>query len=81
MSRLVSQVARLREAGCEVAVVSSGAQAAGRHVLTHHRPADREPSRQALASAGQSHLMQSWDELFQWHDAVVAQVTAHAAPT
>ncbi len=74
MSRLVSQVARLREAGCEVAVVSSGAQAAGRHVLAHRKPGTHEPSRQALASAGQSHLMQSWDELFQWHDAVVAQV-------
>ena len=73
MSRLVGQVVRLREAGCEVAVVSSGAQAAGRHVLAH-RPHVRDLSRQALASVGQSHLMQSWDELFEWHDVVVAQV-------
>ena len=73
MSRLVGQVVRLREAGCEVAVVSSGAQAAGRHVLAH-RPHVRDLSRQALASVGQSHRMQSWDELFEWHDVVVAQV-------
>ena len=74
MSRLVGQVVRLREAGCEVAVVSSGAQAAGRHVLAHRLPDSRDLSRQALASVGQSHLMQSWDELFEWHDVVVAQV-------
>ena len=73
MSRLVGQVARLREAGCEVAIVSSGAQAAGRHVLGR-RPEAPDLSRQALASVGQSHLMQSWDELFEWHDTVVAQV-------
>ena len=75
MSRLVGQVVRLRANGCEVVVVSSGAQAAGRHRLGRHGPAlAREPSRQALASVGQSHLMQSWDELFDWHDVVVAQV-------
>ncbi len=74
MSRLVGQVVRLREAGCEVAVVSSGAQAAGRHVLAHRPPESPDLSRQALASVGQSHLMQSWDELFEWHDVVVAQV-------
>lgn len=73
MSRLVGQVARLREAGCEVAIVSSGAQAAGRHVLSRHSGAP-DLGRQALASVGQSHLMQSWDELFEWHDTVVAQV-------
>ncbi len=74
MSRLVGQVVRLRQQGCEVVVVSSGAQAAGRHRLRGHLPAGKNPSRQAIASVGQSHLMQSWDELFDWHDTVVAQV-------
>ncbi|HEY5475821.1 MAG TPA: glutamate 5-kinase [Tepidiformaceae bacterium] len=74
MSRLVGQVVRLRAQGCEVAIVSSGAQAAGRHRLAHRLPAGHVPSRQAYASVGQSHLMQSWDELFDWHDTVVAQV-------
>lgn len=74
MSRLVGQVVRLRAQGCEVAVVSSGAQAAGRHRLAHRLPEGQSFSRQAYASVGQSHLMQSWDELFDWHDTVVAQV-------
>ena len=74
MSRLVGQVVRLREQGCQVAVVSSGAQAAGRHRLRGKLAPGRTLSRQAVASVGQSHLMQSWDELFDWHDTVVAQV-------
>jgi len=74
MSRLVGQAVRLRKLGCEVVIVSSGAQAAGRHRLSVHLPPGAAPSRQAYASVGQSHLMQSWDELFDWHDTVVAQV-------
>ena len=74
MSRLVGQVVRLRAGGHEVVVVSSGAQAAGRHRLGKHLRVGHTPSRQAYASVGQSHLMQSWDELFDWHDTVVAQV-------
>lgn len=74
MSRLVGQVVRLRREGCAVVIVSSGAQAAGRHRLARHVPAAQGISRQAYASIGQSHLMQSWDELFDWHDTVVAQV-------
>ncbi len=74
MSRLVGQAVRLRGLGCEIVIVSSGAQAAGRHRLARQLPAGYTPSRQAYASVGQSHLMQSWDELFDWHDTVVAQV-------
>lgn len=74
MSQLVGQVVRLRAAGCAVVVVSSGAQAAGRHRLRNRLRPGQSPSRQAYASVGQSHLMQSWDELFDWHDTVVAQV-------
>jgi len=74
MAQLVGQVVRLRADGCQVVVVSSGAQAAGRHRLRGRLSAGHAPSRQAIASVGQSHLMQSWDELFDWHDLVVAQV-------
>jgi glutamate 5-kinase len=74
MAQLVGQVVRLRTAGAEVVVVSSGARAAGRHRLARRLPEGYAPSRQALASVGQSHLMQSWDQLFDWHDTIVAQV-------
>lgn len=74
MAQLVGQVVRLRERGAEVVVVSSGARAAGRHRVGRRLPEGYVPSRQALASVGQSHLMQSWDQLFDWHDTIVAQV-------
>ncbi len=74
MSRVVGQVVRLRAQGHQVAIVSSGALAAGRHRLGRHLRPGYEPGRQAFASVGQSHLMQSWDELFDWNDVVVAQV-------
>ncbi|MCZ2111486.1 MAG: glutamate 5-kinase [Dehalococcoidia bacterium] len=74
MSRLVGQVVRLRAQGAQVVVVSSGAQAAGRHRMANRIRPGATLSRQAIASVGQSHLMQSWDELFDWHDTVVAQV-------
>lgn len=74
MSRIVGQVVRLRQRGNHVALVSSGALAAGRHRLGRHLTHGYQPSRQAFASVGQSHLMQSWDELFDWSDIVVAQV-------
>ncbi len=88
MGALVGQVARLRRKGVEVIVVTSGAIAAGRHrlELTDERPAGESrraraawtvrkdgPFRQVLASVGQTHLMQSYDQLFSWHDLVVAQ--------
>ena len=74
MSALVGQVAQLRRQGLEVVVVTSGAIAAGRHRLGLSEDRKDIPFRQVLASVGQSHLMQSWDELFDWHDTVVAQV-------
>lgn len=81
MAALVGQVARLRHDGVDVIVVSSGAIAAGRHRLgvTDARADGKRlsrkdiPFRQVLASVGQSHLMQSYDQLFAWHDLVVAQ--------
>ena len=74
MAALVGQVARLMRQGLEVAVVTSGAIVAGRHRLgVSHRRRD-VPFRQVLAAVGQSHLMHSYDQLFSWHDLVVAQV-------
>jgi len=74
MAGLVGQVAGLVQHGAEVIVVTSGALAAGRHRLGGVRRRRRDLAfRQVLASIGQTHLMQSWDQLFSWHDLVVGQ--------
>jgi glutamate 5-kinase len=73
MSSLVSQVARLVAEGREVVVVTSGAIAAGRHRLGAAKGGRDIPFRQVLASVGQTQLMQAYDQLFSWHDRVIAQ--------
>ena len=65
---------RLRAEGSQVAIVTSGARAAGRHELHSHHPEITAPGRQALASIGQHRLMQTWGMLFDAYDTVVAQV-------
>lgn len=74
MAALVGQVARLMRQGLQVAVVTSGAIAAGRHRLGVANRRRDIPFRQILAAVGQSHLMHSYDQLFRWHGLVVAQV-------
>ncbi|MEE9199132.1 MAG: glutamate 5-kinase, partial [Dehalococcoidia bacterium] len=73
MSALVGQVARLRQRGTEVIVVSSGAIASGRGVLRQAPGHRGVPLRQVLASVGQSRLMQAYDRLFGAHNITVAQ--------
>ncbi len=73
MSTLVGQVARLRNVGAAVLVVTSGAITAGRHRLGATRDRKDMPFRQMLAAVGQSDLMQAYQELFTWHDVTVAQ--------
>jgi len=73
MSSLVGQVARFMEQGGEVIVVSSGAIACGLHRLSALRERKDIPFRQVLASVGQTYLMRAYEELFAWHDIVVAQ--------
>jgi glutamate 5-kinase len=73
MSSLVGQVARLMHQGGEVIVVSSGAIACGLHRLGAPEERKDIPFRQVLASVGQTYLMRAYEELFAWHDIVVAQ--------
>jgi glutamate 5-kinase len=73
MSSLVGQVARLHRQGRDVLIVSSGAIACGRHRLGTAKERKDIPFRQVLASVGQTYLMQAYDELFAWHEIVVAQ--------
>ena len=73
MAALVGQMARLRREGLEVIIVSSGAIAAGRQRLGIARDRKDIPFRQVMASVGQSHLMQAYEQLFGWHGITVAQ--------
>jgi len=73
MSSLVTQVAQLHEQGLELLVVSSGAIAAGRYKLGLTKKIRGIPYRQVLASAGQSRLMNIYEQLFGQDDITVAQ--------
>jgi glutamate 5-kinase len=74
MAALVGQVAGVRSHGGQVIVVSSGAVAAGRHRLGPERGGHVDVvERQVLASIGMGHLMRSYDDLFGWHETIVAQ--------
>src|SRR5690349_21577032 len=73
MGGLVSQVARLREQGREVVIVSSGAVAAGRDRLGQVTKRRHTVLRQVYAAVGQSLLMATYDALFREHGIAVAQ--------
>ncbi len=73
MSSVVGQVARLVEQGGEAIIVSSGAIACGLHRLGAPKERKDIPFRQVLASVGQPYLMRAYEELFAWHDIIVAQ--------
>ena len=66
MAGIADQVAEARDRGCEVIIVTSGAIAAGRDLLSGVAP--RLPHhlarRQVLAAVGQSRLFAIWDQLF-----------------
>lgn len=74
MLEVVSQIARLHQAGHEVILVSSGAVAAGRERLNYPELGASVPAKQMLAAVGQSRLMQVYGELFDIFEIVVAQV-------
>ena len=73
MSSLVAQVAGLYRQGVQLIVVSSGAIACGRHKLGMTRTIKEIPFKQVLASVGQSHLMNTYQQLFDEYDITVAQ--------
>ena len=73
MISLVGQMAQLHGRGTELILVSSGAIAAGRHVLGAAQERRDISFRQVLAAVGQSHLMRTYDQLFASHGIKVAQ--------
>src|SRR5260221_3737270 len=71
---LVRQMAGLREAGCEVLLVSSGAIAAGRERLGVQTMPSAILPRQMLAAVGQPRLMALYEQLFGLYGRTVGQV-------
>ena len=73
MASIVGQIARLQRDGAEMLLVTSGAVAAGRHVLDPTGQTGNVLMRQALAAIGQGRLMNAYEQLFDWHEVHVAQ--------
>ncbi|MEJ2522791.1 MAG: glutamate 5-kinase [Gammaproteobacteria bacterium] len=71
---LVADVARLRQRGQDVLLVSSGAIALGRRYLGLRDGALRLDESQAAAAAGQVRLAHAYQEALGRHDVAVAQV-------
>jgi glutamate 5-kinase len=74
MAQLVAQVVALRSQGLEIILVSSGAVAAGRSLITLPPRADAVRSRQLLAAVGQVKLLSLYAALLAPHGLLGAQV-------
>ena len=74
MQRLADDVVALKNRGLEVAVVSSGAVAAGMGRLGIEKRPTAISELQAVAAVGQNLLMSTYDSLFKRHDVAVGQV-------
>lgn len=74
MVHLASQVNDLRRMGKEVIIVSSGAVAAGRHVLGFKKKPSELADLQACAAVGQCSLMSIYQKLFSIYGINIAQV-------
>ncbi|MCS6835486.1 MAG: glutamate 5-kinase [Anaerolineae bacterium] len=74
MLAIVGQMARLKQQGHELILVSSGAQAAGRERLGFPQLDKSLPAKQMLSAIGQSRLMSIYSDLFDIYEIVVAQV-------
>ena len=74
LNAFAADVARLRQRGQQLVIVSSGAVALGRRRLGLKRRALSLPEKQAAAAAGQSLLMRAWEEAFEPYGLTCAQV-------
>ena len=74
ISNLVEQLAALRQRGCEVVLVSSGAVAAGIVRLGWKTRPTALHDLQAAAAVGQMGLVQSYESAFKQYDLQTAQV-------
>jgi len=74
IAHLVDQISAIKKKGIEVIVVSSGAVASGRSVLSVSDKFDAVATRQLFASIGQVRLINKYSELFEKQGLICAQV-------
>ncbi|TGU48297.1 glutamate 5-kinase, partial [Mesorhizobium sp. M00.F.Ca.ET.186.01.1.1] len=74
MSLLVAAISKLRAAGHQVVLVSSGAVASGYQSLGYQQRPRSLAAKQAAAAIGQSLLMQTYTQMFAAHRFSVAQI-------
>jgi len=74
IAHLVDQISAIKKQGKEVIVVSSGAVASGKSVLSVPDKFDAVATRQLFAAIGQVKLINTYSDLFEKHSLVCAQV-------
>ncbi|ACF13906.1 glutamate 5-kinase [Chloroherpeton thalassium ATCC 35110] len=74
MSDLVSQIARMRQSGVNVILVSSGAVGAGRSLVHLSEKTHPVETRQVLSSIGQIRLINTYAKLFNAQNLLCAQI-------
>ena len=74
ISHLVEQIAAIKKQGKEVILVSSGAVASGRSLITVSEKYDAVAARQLLASIGQVKLINTYSQLFERFNILCSQV-------
>jgi glutamate 5-kinase len=74
IEQLVADIAALRERGCQVVLVSSGAIASGKHRMGIEGKLKSIPQKQAAAAVGQGRLMRVYSNSFGKHGLFVGQV-------
>ena len=74
ITKLVEQIAAIKEQGIEVILVSSGAVASGRSLIKVAEKADAVAARQLLASIGQVKLINTYSALFGQYQILCSQI-------
>lgn len=74
IEQLVDQISKIKEQNKEVILVSSGAVASGKSILSASDKFDAVATRQLFASIGQVKLINKYSELFEQRGLVCAQV-------
>ena len=77
VEELCKVISDLKNSGCEIILVSSGAIGMGVGKLSLKEKPQDIPTKQAAAAVGQCELMYTYDRLFQKYHHTVAQILFH----